>query len=72
MSLLEEIKAYNQYTGEPHSIKIFKRNIENAAPYEVRLDDSFVATSETREQADVEVTDVILFFGFRASNPIFA
>ena len=72
MNMLTEIRAFEQYNGNPHSIKIFKRNIENAAPYEIRLDDNFVATAESKAAAYEEADDVILFFNFRALNMNFA
>ena len=60
--IIETITMYEK-CGVPHTFDIISQNTPGAAPYRVEVDDQFVATSESENEAWDEVTDYAMRFG---------
>ena len=66
MILIQAQNFYERYTGLKHSIAIL---FTRRRCYEVRVDDEFYSTAETRGQAFDEVADILSITNWSPINP---
>lgn len=60
--IIETITMYEK-CGVPHTFDIIAQNLTGAAPYRVEVDDQFIATGESEDEAWDEITDYAARFG---------
>ena len=64
--------AYEKHEGTPHIFEAYRQNAENAAPFMILLDGSFLATAETGPEISEEIESTIEWYGWTRVSPVFA
>lgn len=72
VELIYKSTVYEAHEGTSHIFEVYKQNIENAAPFVIMMDGSFLTTAENGPEISAEIEATIKWFGWIKSNPVFA